>query len=391
MRVTMICNTDGAMYVFRGPIIRHLLAEGHMVESITCDGPFVPLLTEMGVKVRTIAFSRHSVSPFRNIGLFYDLYREIRRSRPDIVHNFTHKPAIFGALAARLAGIRNSFVTITGLGSLFVNDDWRSLVLRQMLLLQYRCVLPFVRKVFFQNPDDLAYFVSRGILARDAAVPTLGSGIDLTEYPRPTAAETREARAQLAQEIGEVADDAMVILFPARGVPEKGFSEFYAAARYLSQHSPGKYIFLHAGLIDSESLGHLSAKSVAELAESCGVHYLGFKSNLRRYMLAADVAVLPSYREGVPRSLIEALALGKTIVASDVPGCREVVRDGWNGYLCEVRSSTSLAEKLLLLDHGFVDSAVSRSRRLCEEKFDSRFVVASTMREYFGSEAEGRS
>ncbi|HAN27178.1 MAG TPA: glycosyltransferase family 1 protein, partial [Haliea salexigens] len=326
MRVTMICNTDGAMYVFRGPIIRHLLAEGHMVESITCDGPFVPLLTEMGVKVRTIAFSRHSVSPFRNIGLFYDLYREIRRSRPDIVHNFTHKPAIFGALAARLAGIRNSFVTITGLGSLFVNDDWRSLVLRQMLLLQYRCVLPFVRKVFFQNPDDLAYFVSRGILARDAAVPTLGSGIDLTEYPRPTAAETREARAQLAQEIGEVADDAMVILFPARGVPEKGFSEFYAAARYLSQHSPGKYIFLHAGLIDSESLGHLSAKSVAELAESCGVHYLGFKSNLRRYMLAADVAVLPSYREGVPRSLIEALALGKTIVASDVPGCREVVR-----------------------------------------------------------------
>tara|TARA_R110001599_G_scaffold76384_3_gene209042 strand:- start:7121 stop:8044 length:924 start_codon:yes stop_codon:yes gene_type:complete len=307
------------------------------------------------------------------------------------VHNFTHKPAIFGALAARLAGIRNSFVTITGLGSLFVNDDWRSLVLRQMLLLQYRCVLPFVRKVFFQNPDDLAYFVSRGILARDAAVPTLGSGIDLTEYPRPTAAETREARAQLAQEIGEVADDAMVILFPARGVPEKGFSEFYAAARYLSQHSPGKYIFLHAGLIDSESLGHLSAKSVAELAESCGVHYLGFKSNLRRYMLAADVAVLPSYREGVPRSLIEALALGKTIVASDVPGCREVVRDGWNGYLCEVRSSTSLAEKLLLLDHDFVDSAVSRSRRLCEEKFDSRFVVASTMREYFGSEAEGRS
>ena len=387
----MICNTDGAMYVFRGPIIRHLLAEGHTVESITCDGPFVPLLTEMGVKVRTIAFSRHSISPFRNVGLFFDLYREIRGSRPDIVHNFTHKPAILGALAARLAGIRKNFVTITGLGSLFVNDDWRSLVLRQILLLQYRCVLPFVRKVFFQNPDDLEYFVSRRILAKNVAVPTLGSGIDLTEYPCPTAAEARDARSQLEREIGAVADHSIVILFPARGVPEKGFTEFYAAAKYLSQHSPGKYVFLHAGLIDSESLGHLSAQSVAEIAESCGVHYLGFKSNLRRYMLAADVAVLPSYREGVPRSLIEALALGKTIVASDVPGCREVVRDGWNGYLCEARSSTSLAEKLLLLDHDFVNSAVSRSRRLCEEKFDSRFVVASTMDEYFGAAAESRS
>ncbi|CAN0582335.1 unnamed protein product, partial [Laminaria digitata] len=222
--------------------------------------------------------------PLRNVGLFFDLYREIRSSRPDIVHNFTHKPAILGALAARLAGIRKNFVTITGLGSLFVNDDWRSLALRQILLLQYRCVLPFVRKVFFQNPDDLEYFLSRRILAKDVAVPTLGSGIDLTEYPCPTAAEARDARSQLKQEIGAVADHSIVILFPARGVPEKGFTEFYAAAKYLSQHSPGKFIFLHAGLIDSDSLGHLSAQSVAEIAESCGVHYLGFKSNLRRYM-----------------------------------------------------------------------------------------------------------
>lgn len=383
MKVLMIVNTDGALYIFRKPIINHLIRNGHNVESISGKSEFFDKLQELGVKTNEIDFSRHSVSLTKNLILLFLLERRIKSISPDIVHCFTHKPAIYGTIAAKLSGATDIYITITGLGTLFINRNLKSLVFREILIIQYRVALLFAKKVFFQNPDDVDYFLKRKIIRPEKVVLTNGSGIDLVEYSFPSEIERRQSRAMLSSEIGQNIDDRKVILFPARGVKEKGFYEYYAAAKYLNECEPSRFIFLHLGWVDEVVQSHISKEGINEFADRCGVHYLGFKHNIRDYLIASDVVALPSYREGVPRSLIEALALGRTIVTTDVPGCRETVIDSWNGYLVPVSDSSALASCISRVSDKFIEQAKNRSRDLCERKFDDKMVVDKTVSEYF--------
>lgn len=387
MKILLICNSDGALYVFRNPLIRALVEAGHEVVSICPDGEYIARLRAMGVRIHLVEFARHSVSPFQNLVLLHRLWRVIRDEAPDVVHGFTHKPVIYGSLAARLAGVPRIVMTVTGLGTLFIRDDARARLLRRALLTQYRIARSRRITVLFQNPDDMEEMISQGAVSRESALLTNGSGIDLSEFELPSTDETARMRAMLAREIGTDLGNRMVVLFPARGVREKGFLEFYEAARRIGEAAPGRYCFVHLGLIDSATSGHFSADNVAGFAREHGVHYLGFKENIRDYMTASDIVALPSYREGVPRSLIEALALGKTLVATDVPGCRETVIDGRTGFLCAPRSSESLAECLMRIDPAMIESARLVSRRYCEEKFDVAHLNALTFSLY-GLEAE---
>jgi len=370
MKVVLICNSDGALYVFRNPLIRALIAAGHEVVGICPDGAFIERLQAMGVRTRLVEFARHSVSPLQNLSLLYKLWRIIRAEAPGAVHGFTHKSVIYGALAARLARVPRIVMTVTGLGTLFIRDDRRARWLRRALVAQYRIALSPCVKVLFQNPDDMQEMISLGAVRQEQALLTNGSGIDLSEFALPDRPTVTRMRAMLAAETGVNLDGRMVAIFPARGVREKGFCEFYEAARHVSEAFPDRYLFLHLGLIDSAASGYFPAESVENFAHAHGVHYLGFKDNIRDYMAAADIIVLPSYREGVPRSLIEGLAFGKVVIATDVPGCRETVVDGWNGYLCEPRSADSLADALLKVDRAMTERVVPLSRRYCEEKFD---------------------
>jgi len=382
-KVLMIVNTDGALYIFRMPIIRKLILLGHQVVSISSKSGYFHLLEKIGVKPIALDFFRHSVSPVQNLSLIIRLFRLIKQQSPDVVHNFTHKPAIYGTVAAWLAGVRRIYVTITGLGILFVNNDLKSCVFRELLILQYRIALRLVHTVFFQNSDDRNYFLHRRILNREQAILTNGSGIDLEEFGVPGEVERKRARAMLSAELGQDLAQRQVVLFPARGVREKGFFEFYEAARMLSEHAPTRFVFLHLGLVDQAVPGHVSHHGIDALAEQSHVYYLGFKDNIRDYMMASDIVALPSYyREGVPRSLIEALALGRTIVTTDAPGCRETVIDGWNGYFCEPRSAESLAAQLEKATPAFCAVSFERSRKLCEDKFDARRLVQVTLDRY---------
>lgn len=385
MKILMICNTDGALYVFRKPIINRLVESGHEVASISSESRYFRLLEASGVKPVPLDFARQSVSPFRNLRLFASLYSMVRQQKPDVVHSFTHKPAIYGTIAARFAGVSRIFVTITGLGSLFVHDDPKTLLMRWLLLAQYKFALRFATRVYFQNPDDREYFIAKKIVNRNKAVLTYGSGLDLDEYQLPTPEEIRQARTSLAGETGVDLSDRTVVLFPARGVPEKGFFEFYQAARTVNELEPGRYAFLHLGLVDPEAAGKISKEGIEQYARECGVMYLGFKDNIRDYMTASDIVVLPSsYREGTPRSLIEALALGKVIVTTDAPGCRETVIDGWNGYLCRKGDVQSLIAKIMAVDAELMNTAHARSRNYCELKYDARWLVDLTLGHYFG-------
>ena len=382
-KVLMIVNTDGALYGFRKPIISKLISLGHEVVSISSEGSYFDRLKELGVKPIALDFARHSVSPIQNFRLVVQLYGLIKQQRPNIVHNFTHKPAIYGTLAAWFAGVQGIFITITGLGMLFVHNDAKTKLMRWLLLAQYKFALNFVTTVFFQNPDDMAYFISRKIIDPKKAVLTFGSGVDLEEFPCPSLDDIAHAKLNLGNELGIDLFDRKVVLFPARGVPEKGYFEFYEAAKIAYQLEPDNYVFMHLGLIDLATTTHISKDGIEKFATECGVHYLGFKDNIKDYMTASDIIVLPSYyREGTPHSLIEALALGKVIITTDTPGCRETMIDGWNGFLCKVGDAKSLAAKVLAVDDEFINEATTRSRKYCETKYDATWLVDLTINSY---------
>lgn len=383
MKVLMIVNTDGALYIFRKPIIKRLVSLGHEVVSITSESRYFDGLKALGVKPIALDFARHSVSPTQNFGLLIQLYRLIKQQRPNIVHNFTHKPAIYGTVAAWFAGARSIFITITGLGTLFMRDDAKTKLLRWLLLVQYRFSLRFATKVFFQNPDDMEYFLSRKIVDPKKAVLTHGSGIDLEEYSLPSVADVIQAKLLLGVELGTDLLYKKVVLFPARGVREKGFFEFYEAAKAVNKVAPGQYIFIHLGLIDLDVSSQLTKEGIEKFCSECGVRYLGFKDDIKLYMQAADIVALPSFREGTPRSLIEALALGKVVLTTDAPGCRETVVDGRNGYLCKVADVNSLVTKLVAVDTELIHRARSFSRIFCEKKFDVTLLVDMTLGCYF--------
>lgn len=383
MKILLICNTDGAMYMFRKPILTKLVELGHAVISLTDNGKYVPKLSALGVKTRTISVERHTTSLWSNLQLIANLYRIVGEEAPQVVHNFTHKPAIFGTIAASLNRVPKIFITITGLGTLFVHNNLRTRVLRFALLVQYRIACRLATAVFFQNPDDLSYFVSSHIIARKKAILTHGSGVDLTEVPLPSSSEIDQVREMIGQEVGYSLNGRKLILFAARAIPEKGFFEFYETARIINSQC-SDYIFLHLGLVDGESTSSIHSGNINTHASRCGVHYLGFKDNVLDYMVGADVVVLPSaYREGVPRSLIEALALGKCIVTTDTPGCRETVREGWNGFFCRIGDVQSLVQALLRVDSEFIHACRERSRSYCEEKFDADWLVRLTLELYF--------
>ena len=387
-KILLIVNTDGALYVFRKPIIDAIISLGHIVTTISAESNYFNVLKKTGVNPISLDFSRHSASPIQNFILFTKLYKLIKYQHPDIVHNFTHKPAIYGTIAAKLAGVKGIFITITGLGTVFVREDIKSKLIRYLLLIQYKFALQFSTKVYFQNPDDMEYFINRKIVSSKKAILTYGSGIDLNEYPQPSLNDIEKAKSILSKELQIDILKKTLILFPSRGVPEKGFIEFYKAAKLINQLFPNNYIFLHLGLIDLASSRQISKDGIDKLTHECGVHYLGFKEDIKNYMLAADIVTLPSYREGTPRSLIEALALGKVVITTDVPGCRETVLDGWNGFLCKVGDAISLATKLLAVDENLIIQSRTRSRNYCEIKYDAKWLVTLTINNYMASTNE---
>jgi len=383
MKILMICNTDGALYNFRKPIIEELISQGHEVHSITSsrspEGSYIERIQRLGVTTHIVEFD-NSVGMFKNFSLFRQLSNHIQNISPDIVHNFTHKPAIFGSLAARWNKVDKIFISITGLGNLFTNDDVKTKILRYILLFQYKIAASVVDKIFFQNPNDQSDFINKRIISKNKTVLTPGSGINIKEFDVDDD-EKRLFRVNLSNELNVNLDDKIVLLFPARALHEKGINEFYAASKMVNELS-NDYLFVHLGS-ESEQKG-MDKRSLEHSAKENNVYFLGYKSNIKEYMLASDIVVLPSYyREGIPRSLLEALALDKIILTTNRPGCKETVLDGWNGKLFEAKNYKDLASKVLGFTKLNLDDYTRRSRDFAEKFFDSKIIVELTLKEYF--------
>lgn len=357
--VVLSVNAAWNLVNFRAGLIRALLEAGYRVVALAPHDRHVAQVRALGCELIELPMDNQGTNPLRDLRLLWRYVVLLRLLRPRAFLGFTIKPNVYGSLACRWLGVP-VINNVAGLGTAFMRAGW----LNRLARLLYRVALRRSRRVFFQNQDDLALFTALGLVDAERAEVIPGSGVDLARFaPRP--AGPRGPGTPLRA------------LLVARLLWDKGVGEFVEAVE-LARASGARYEAQLLGFLDVKNPTAVPRARVEEWVERGAVTYLGERDDVRDAVAAADVVVLPSYREGTPRSLLEAAAMGKPLIATDVPGCREVVRDGENGLLVAARDSASLADALRRFAD-MSDDARQRmgaaSRALVERSYDERLVI----------------
>ncbi len=317
----------------------------------------VSKLQSMGCKVEPLTVQPHGRNLWADFLLFWTYVRLLWRYRPVALLSFTVKPNIYGGLAARLLSI-TQVGNVSGLGTAFIQDGW----LGKLVGWLYRRGLGGARTVFFQNPDDRDLFLVRRLVRERQVALLPGSGVDL-DYFKPLGG--RSAGEQ----------NSFVFLFIGRLLGDKGLIELLQAVKLLKDPALRLLILGPDGGTNPTAI---APGVLAQLRQDPQIELLGPTDDVRPFIAEADCVVLPSYREGTPRSLLEAAAMGKPLIATNVPGCRQVVQDGYNGYLCRVKDPHDLARamrQLMQLSPEQHEAMGQASRNLAEELFDEKLVV----------------
>jgi glycosyltransferase involved in cell wall biosynthesis len=312
-------------------------------------------LEAAGIAFYPVRMLPTGMRPTADAALFWQYVRLLRSERPAAMLGFTVKPNVYGSLAARLCGIP-ALNNITGLGTAFISKG----PLESLVTALYRPALRKAEAVFFHNEDDRDLFVGRKIVRSEQAIVIPGSGIDLSRF-RP---EPLPGRA-----------DAPVFLLIGRLINEKGVREFVDAAARLKSDWPNARFQLLGDFATGPRA--VSRDELEGWVVASTVEYLGASSDVRPFIAAADCLVLPSYREGLPRSLLEGAAMGRPLIATDAPGCRHVVEPGVTGFMCDVQSAASLAGAMDSFLHLTPDERVEmgrRARQMVEERFNDERI-----------------
>lgn len=353
-------NSGWNIVNFRKPVIQALRDHGWRVVALAPDDGSAAAIRSLGAGFEPIAIDSSGTSVGRDSRLLLNYLRFLHALRPQLFLGFTAKPNIYGSLAAAMLGIR-VVNNISGLGTAFLRPGPLSWLVSGL----YRLALRKSARVFFQNPHDLDLFVRKRLVRPGQARLLPGSGIDLAHFrPQP-----------MPDEIGGV----FRFLFVGRLLRDKGLVEYAEAARLLLPRWPNVE-FAILGFAGSDNRSAVPIGEVERWQAEGIVTYLGETDDVREHIAQAHCIVLPSYREGLPRVLLEAAATARPMVATDVPGCRDVVRDGDTGLLCEARSPQALAaamEAMLRLDRQERAAMGARARQMVERDFDQALVAAA--------------
>jgi glycosyltransferase involved in cell wall biosynthesis len=353
--VVISINASWNIYNFRRGLIRALQEAGYRVVALSPADAHAPRLAELGVEHVAIAVDSSGVSPLRDLALLLRYRRALRRIGADAFLGYTAKPNVYGSLAARSLGIP-VVSNVSGLGTAFIRQGLLTRIVKSL----YRLAFRGSATVFFQNPEDRDLFVEERIVAPHKAALLPGSGIDLSRF------------APQEKPPGDFA-----FLLVARLLWDKGVGEYVEAARSLRATHP-ELRFRLLGFLDAANRTAVLRAEVERWVAEGVVDYLGAADDVRPFIAAADCVVLPSYREGLPRVLLEAAAMARPVIATDVPGCRHVVEEGINGFLCTVRDAASLADAMrrmaaLAPERRTEMAAAGRAR--IEREFDERIVA----------------
>ncbi|MCF6359491.1 MAG: glycosyltransferase family 4 protein [Cyclobacteriaceae bacterium] len=358
MKIAIVLNTSWNIYNFRMGLVKALLTQGHEVIAIAPRDEYTHHLVEAGCSYHEITMDSRGANAIKDLGLIFELFGIYRKVKPDVILQYTIKPNIYGTLAAsvlRIPTVNN----VCGLGTAFLNKG----LVSKIAIGMYKLAFKFPKLIYFQNEDDKAFFKEHNIIKNNATKVLPGSGINLSHFkPAP-----------------EVVNKKFTFLLISRLIHDKGIIEYIDAVKYLKE----KGIEANFQILGNKDIEHrrgISEDIINSWIESNVVEYLGSTDDVRPFINSADCVVLPSYREGTPKSLLEAASSAKPIVATDVAGCTNIVKDNINGMLCKVKDVKDLADKLeamTKLPQSRLSEMGKESRKIVENKFDEKIVIDS--------------
>jgi glycosyltransferase involved in cell wall biosynthesis len=372
MKFVFFANTDWYLYNFRLATARRLQADGHEVVMMSPPGEYGARFAAQGLRWVTLPMDRASLNPLREATTLWRLVKVLRRERPDLLHSFTVKCAIYGALAARMAHVPAVVNAVAGMGYVFTSESFKARSLRPLVKALFRATFGDVRSLLIlQNPDDATAFSASRMVMPERIRVIRSSGVDTTRFQPARPPRSRHGRLR--------------VLLAARLLWEKGLQEFVDAARLLREQ--GRDVeFLLAGTPDPGNPRSVDAAQVQQWVDAGWLQWLGHVDDMPALLHRVDVMALPSYyREGVPKSLIEAAACGLAIVTTDLPGCREVVtQHGVDGLRVDARDARGLADQIIALDDDreLLWQLGCSARRRALADFDERLVIQRTVDVY---------
>ena len=366
MKIVIIGTIASSLYSFRKSFIKTLVKEGYIVYAFTSDFSEGELLKigRLGAIPIVYELSRGGTNPLADARATYTLSKKIKEINPDLVFSYFSKPVIFGTLAARLAKVPRIIGMLEGLGYAFTEQpkgmNNKAKLVKNIQVLLYKIALPQLDNIIFLNPDDPKDLLETYRIKVKQTDVLGGIGLDLDEYNY--------------QPI-ETTDLAIRFLFIGRMLKEKGIHDFISAAKIVKQGYPNVQ-FTVLGAIDSSNPGALQQSELDKLVSLNIINYPGQVDNVQKWITDSHVFVLPSYREGVPRSTQEAMAIGRAVITTDVPGCRETVVDGVNGFLVGKWNPQALAEKMIYFIENPEQIKImgDESYRIAQDKFDAEKV-----------------
>lgn len=378
--IAIVSNSDTNIYRFRAPIIRKLLESGVRVYAVAPSGRFVPDIEGMGAEFIPWQLDRRSLNPFSEIGPVIELVRIYRRLKPDLAQHFTVKPNVYGAIAARIAGVPLVFGGVTGLGTAFASGGLMRFMLRSAVTLLYRLATALSDVMTFQTEHDARLLYGESGAGK-ALVIRGGSSVDLTTYNQDSVPKSERDRVR--GELG-VGPTDLVVVMASRLLYDKGVAGYVEAAIALRSSRTDTH-FILAGDRDDGNRDSVSREDLERWAREGSILYVGYHDDMPSLLAVSDIVVLPTYYpEGIPRILIEAAAMAKPIVSTTIPGVAEIVEDGVNGTLVPPRDAGALARAVeRLLDSPRLRAEYGAAGRLkAEHEYDDREVAERYVEEY---------
>lgn len=354
MKILVLSTSANTLLNFRGDMMKNMCKAGHEVIAAAPESEeeWKDKLASIGVKYASVPMDKNGTNPFKDIKTFVALYSLIRCENPNIVFAYQAKAVVYGCFAAKIAQTDYIYAFITGVGSVFSLKGFKGGFIKKILTLQYKLALSCCKVVFFQNKDNKEMFQKMGLVKDNKTCIVNGSGVNLDHFTPQRLPHSN------------------IFLFIGRLLRDKGIFEYMEAAKIVKTKYPHAR-FQILGDFDTNPTA-INRKDIEPYIKDGLIEYLGYVNDVRPFIKGSSVFVLPSYHEGVPRSVLEAMAMGRPIITTDAPGCRETVIDGVNGFLVPVKDPQALAEKMIwMIEHREeAEKMGQESLKICREKFD---------------------
>ncbi|MEO5360121.1 MAG: glycosyltransferase family 4 protein [Nitrospirota bacterium] len=378
MKIAFVTTSAKNIYLFKRAWIKALVAEGHDIYAVAPNDPFSSKLIEENIKVIPYNLNRGSISPIKEFSAFIELLHIIMREKFDLVHTFSHKPNIYCTIAAKICRIGIIINQIEGLGFIYTENNMKSILLKNILYIFYRITSLWIDKMLLLNYDD--QIIMNKMITKEKLMVINGCGVDVNYLSNDNLniSLANELKTQYA-----ITDKTVVVIMIARLLYHKGIREYSVAANEISRRQQG-VLFLIAGAVDKENPSSVSESFITETSKNKSIIFTGEHHHIKELLSISDIFVLPSYREGLPQTILEAMSMGKPVITTDTPGCSQTVDHMLTGIKIPQRDSISLvnALELLINNKHLRESMGAAGREKVVREFSSDIIIREILSIY---------